>query len=227
MNSSTNQQSSLTRREWTPADGTFDAPFNWEPSEVTVTPDLFALDADLVIKAYLVMAQTPHHTYKVLTVVPKQAVAVLSPNLMDRPLPDDMWPLSNVHVGVAVSSLEHEHRIDFLKDIPAAFRWIATNLPEETVWHLEQLPWVDEVVHTDHNPTPQRPVKDGEVAAAQHLPIGRRLVLEGKGMVPVHARVTGFDTLDDGSIQILLTGLSLTPPETGEPDDNREGHKSQ
>ena len=208
----------LVEREWTPADDNLEAPFDWEPSLVTVTPDLFRLDTNLIIKTYVVMAETPQHTYRVLTAAPKKAVAILSPTLMDSPLADRLWPVPNVQLGVPLTSFDHDYRLDFLKDVPAAFRWVTTNLPPDEVSNLKLVGWIDEVVYTDHDPSPPRPTKEDEVAAARHLPLGHQMVLDGRDGVSVYAEVTGFDTLEDGTVQVMLTGLSLQPEQPSQPE---------
>jgi protein gp37 len=79
--------------------------------------DLFHAD---VPEAYIrdvfdVMVRTPHHTYQVLT---KRAerLARLAPRLP--------WP-SHVWMGVSVESLNYTWRINFLRKVPAAVRFIS------------------------------------------------------------------------------------------------------
>jgi protein gp37 len=79
--------------------------------------DLFhdGVPADFIAQVFSVMSRTPQHTYQVLT---KRAerLARLSQRLH--------WP-PNVWIGVSVESPRYLWRIDYLRRIPAALRFIS------------------------------------------------------------------------------------------------------
>lgn len=95
-------------------------PLRWrEPRIVFVNSmsDLFhaKVPFDFVEQVFEVMAQTPQHTYQVLT---KRAsrLAKLAPQLT--------WP-SNVWMGVSVEDASEVGRVDYLRTVPAAVRFIS------------------------------------------------------------------------------------------------------
>lgn len=97
-----------------------DIPLRWKRPRlifVNSMSDLFHVD---VSEEYLklvfdVMRRTPHHTYQVLT---KRAerLARLAPRLH--------WP-DNVWMGVSVESPEYAWRIDYLRRVPCAVRFVS------------------------------------------------------------------------------------------------------
>lgn len=99
---------------------TLDVPLRWrEPRTVFVNSmsDLFhaRVPLDYVRRVFDVMAATPRHTYQVLT---KRAsrLARLAPQLE--------WP-GNVWMGVSVESTAELHRVDSLRVVPAAVRFVS------------------------------------------------------------------------------------------------------
>lgn len=97
-----------------------DVPLRWrEPRTVFVNSmsDLFhaRVPLDYVRRVFDVMAATPRHTYQVLT---KRAsrLARLAPQLA--------WP-ANVWMGVSVESTGELHRVDSLRTVPAAVRFVS------------------------------------------------------------------------------------------------------
>jgi protein gp37 len=72
-------------------------------------PDAF------VRQVFAVMANTPQHTYQVLTKRPRR-MAHLANTLT--------WP-ANVWAGVSVGAPEQAHRIDALRQVPAAVRFVS------------------------------------------------------------------------------------------------------
>lgn len=97
-----------------------DQPRKWRtPRTVFVNSmsDLFhaKVPADFVRDVFDVMAETPQHTYQVLTKRPLRA-ARLAQNLP--------WP-SNVWLGVSVEHMSVAHRVDHLRRIPAAIRFLS------------------------------------------------------------------------------------------------------
>lgn len=127
-------------------------PLSWkEPQLVFVnsTSDLFheSLTFMEIAAVFGVMAQTPRHTYQVLTKRSKRMLAFYrwldAINEDNGPPPDDTvstcatnyidldhverpWPLPNVHIGVSVEDQERaDERISDLVRIPAAIRFLS------------------------------------------------------------------------------------------------------
>lgn len=105
----------ITTHEHTLAD-----PLRWrEPRLVFVNSmsDLFhaRVPFEFIARVFDVMAATPRHTYQVLT---KRALRLrrLAPRL---PWPDNVW------IGVSVESLEVADRVDQLRQVPAAVRFLS------------------------------------------------------------------------------------------------------
>jgi protein gp37 len=97
-----------------------DLPHSWKrPRLVFVNSmsDLFhaRVPASYVLRVFNVMARTPQHTYQVLTKRPRRA------RLLADSLP---WP-SNVWLGVSVESADYFHRVDELRRVPAAVRFLS------------------------------------------------------------------------------------------------------
>jgi len=95
-------------------------PFRWRaPRTVFVNSmsDLFhaRVPATFVRDVFDVMAATPRHTYQVLT---KRAAHLA------RLAPDLPWP-PNVWVGVSVEDASQLHRVEHLRRIPAAVRFLS------------------------------------------------------------------------------------------------------
>lgn len=97
-----------------------DIPRKWKSSKtvfVNSMSDLFHKDVPLefIQRVFSVMAETPRHRYQVLT---KRAdrLAELAPFLE--------WP-SNVWMGTSVENLKYADRIDHLRKVPAAVRFLS------------------------------------------------------------------------------------------------------
>lgn len=100
--------------------GALDLPHRWrEPRTVFVNSmsDLFhaRIPLEFVVRVFEVMQATPRHTYQVLT---KRSVRLrrLAPQL---PWPENIW------LGVTVEDADHGHRVDDLRQVPAAVRFIS------------------------------------------------------------------------------------------------------
>ena len=106
--------------------------------------DLFLEDFpfEYIGAVYGVMAQTPRHTYQILTKRPEQrlkfmawvakdgtpgdhVVTTCAANMMDIDQVQRPWPLPNVWEGVSVESEEYAHRIDVLRRTDAAIRFLS------------------------------------------------------------------------------------------------------
>jgi protein gp37 len=126
-------------------------PIRWKkPRKIFVNSmsDLFHEDVpfEFIDKVFAVMALTSQHTYQILTKRPERMLEYLeSGNLaririgeaMNQPtwtrLPSgrsyprlcENWPLPNVWLGCSVEHQNALYRIDTLKDIPAAVRFVS------------------------------------------------------------------------------------------------------
>lgn len=95
-------------------------PFRWrEPRVVFVNSmsDLFhaRVPVQFIRQVFTVMEETPQHTYQVLTKRARR-LARLAPSLP--------WP-SNVWMGVSVEDVSQVERIDDLRGVPAAVRFVS------------------------------------------------------------------------------------------------------
>mgnify|MGYP001251084918 CR=1 FL=1 len=95
-------------------------PHKWRSPRIVFVnsmSDLFHAKVSLsfVRDVFDVMAETPHHTYQVLT---KRA-------LRARRMADKLnWP-ENLWLGVSVESVDYTYRVDELRQIPAAVRFLS------------------------------------------------------------------------------------------------------
>ncbi len=99
---------------------TLTAPLRWrDPRIVFVNSmsDLFhaRVPTEFVAQVFAIMAETPQHTYQVLT---KRATR------LRRLAPDLPWP-ANVWMGVSVENLDVADRVDELRQVPAAVRFLS------------------------------------------------------------------------------------------------------
>ncbi len=95
-------------------------PYGWrQPRTVFVNSmsDLFHDDVPLsfIQDVFTVMKDTPRHTYQVLTKRSRRLKSVASKL---------EWP-SNVWMGVSVESAKYNFRINHLRDVPAAVRFVS------------------------------------------------------------------------------------------------------
>lgn len=114
------------RAKWTGRircdDATLDVPHSWrKPRRVFVNSmsDLFHDDvpAEFILKVWSVMKATPRHDYQLLTKRPERMRHLLSQPEFDV--------LANVWLGTSVESQEVAHRVDALRETPAAIRFIS------------------------------------------------------------------------------------------------------
>lgn len=97
------------------------APLSWKkPRNIFVNSmsDLFheGVGSDFIKLVWEVMAQTPQHTYQVLTKRPDRMVSVLSAGF---------GVLPNVWLGTSVEDARVLHRLDDLRSVPAAVRFVS------------------------------------------------------------------------------------------------------
>jgi protein gp37 len=115
-----------------------DQPRHWrKPSKIFVNSmsDLFHKDVPLefIQQVFDVMRETPRHTYQILT-KRNQRLVELAPMLE--------WP-SNVWMGVSVERWIHVNRVDALRQVPAAVRFISCEpLLGPTELNLDGIHWV-------------------------------------------------------------------------------------
>ena len=101
-------------------DDVLQVPFGWrQPRLVFVNSmsDLFHKDVPIsfIRSVFDVVRETPRHTYQLLTKRSKRLRHV-APNLD--------WP-ANLWMGVSVESSKYNFRIDHLRDVPAAVRFVS------------------------------------------------------------------------------------------------------
>ena len=97
-------------------------PFAWRKSRkifVNSMSDLFhdAVSDEFISDVWGVMRATPQHNYQILTKRPERMAEVVS-----RTIPD---VLPNVWLGTSVENADVIHRIDDLRAVPAAIRFIS------------------------------------------------------------------------------------------------------
>jgi protein gp37 len=116
----------------------FDAPTRWNRSRMVFTcslSDFFIEEADLWRdEAWEVIRATPQHTYQILT---------KRPSLIASRLPHG-WPFPNVWLGVSVENPRFLWRIDTLRTVSAAVRFLSLEplLSAMPALCLEQISWV-------------------------------------------------------------------------------------
>ncbi|MFD1149084.1 DUF5131 family protein [Saccharothrix hoggarensis] len=118
---------------------TLDQPYRWRTPRVVFVnsmSDLFhaKVPLDFVRKVFAVMAATPQHTYQVLT---KRSTRL-------RKLADKLdWP-TNVWMGVSVEDSDQLTRVDDLRAVPAAVRFLSCEplLGPLAELNLEGIGWV-------------------------------------------------------------------------------------
>jgi protein gp37 len=130
---------------------TLTTPLRWRtPRTVFVNSmsDLFhaRIPTTFVHQVFEVMTATPQHTYQILT---KRAtrLARLAPNLP--------WP-PNVWVGVTVEDHHHTNRVDQLRTVPAAVRFISAEplLGPLAGLHLDGIHWLIAGGESGHHARP-------------------------------------------------------------------------
>ena len=116
-----------------------DQPLKWSAPRlvfVNSMSDLFhaRVPPSFIAKVFEVMRSTPQHTYQVLTKRPLRA-ARLAPELP--------WP-ANVWIGVSVEDVRVAHRVDHLRRVPAAVRFLSCEplLGSLDTLDLSDIDWV-------------------------------------------------------------------------------------
>lgn len=126
-------------------------PLQWrKPRQVFVNSmsDLFHKDVpdDFILQVFGIMARAYWHTFQVLTKRPVR-LAFLAPKITDHlaiysdaSLP---WP-SNIWMGVSVETINYAWRVDQLRKVPAAIRFLSAEplLGSLNDLSLEDIHWV-------------------------------------------------------------------------------------
>ncbi len=97
-------------------------PYAWhKPRKIFVNSmsDLFheAVTEDFIVNVWQVMRDTPRHNYQILTKRPERMAKVVSHTIRDI--------LPNVWLGTSVENADVVDRIDHLRSVPAAIRFIS------------------------------------------------------------------------------------------------------
>jgi protein gp37 len=100
--------------------GSLDTPRSWSnPRRIFVNSmsDLFheGVSVEFVMRAWQVMAETPRHTYQILTKRPDRMAEIVA----------ELPKLKNVWLGTSVENSDYLDRIDDLRPISAAVRFIS------------------------------------------------------------------------------------------------------
>jgi protein gp37 len=118
-----------------------EAPRHWRrPRLVFVNSmsDLFhpRVPTEFIAHVFAVMADTPQHTYQVLTKRPKRARSLLRG--FDGP------PATNVWIGVSVEDDQRTDRVSILREVPASIRFLSCEplLGPLPSLDLRQIDWV-------------------------------------------------------------------------------------
>ncbi|WBH22235.1 hypothetical protein PALA1_02710 [Pseudomonas aeruginosa] len=97
-------------------------PYSWKkPRKIFVNSmsDLFHDDVsdDFILRVWNVMRETPRHSYQILTKRPERMKEIIKSRIKDI--------LPNVWIGTSVENSEVLHRIESLRNVPAAIRFIS------------------------------------------------------------------------------------------------------
>lgn len=109
-----------------------DQPHRWRRPRVIFVNSMSDLFHELVPTEYIarifaVMAIANRHTYQVLTKRPERMAEILGSQEFREMLDAGVgpWPLPNVWLGTSIESARHVDRADYLRQTPAAHRFIS------------------------------------------------------------------------------------------------------
>jgi protein gp37 len=129
-------------------------PLRWRRSRVVFVnsmSDLFheRIPEEFVARVFKTMVRAPQHTFQILT-KRHERLAELAPAL---PWPDNVW------MGVTIENRRFVHRADYLRDVPAAVRFISA---EPLLGPLEglDLTGIDWLIAGGESGPRHRPVKE-------------------------------------------------------------------
>ena len=97
-------------------------PYGWKkPKKIFVNSmsDLFhdGVSDEFILSVWNVMRETPHHNYQILTKRPDRMATIITERIKNV--------LPNVWLGTSVEDAAVNHRIDSLRAVPAAIRFIS------------------------------------------------------------------------------------------------------
>jgi protein gp37 len=132
-----------TRAVWTGKvnfdEASLNAPKSWRRGRtifVNSMSDLFHEDVELgiILRVFKVMEETPQHTYQLLTKRSDRLKQLAS---------KIFWP-QNVWMGVSVENADYKFRIDDLRSVPAAVRFLSLEplLGDLEKLNLKEIDWV-------------------------------------------------------------------------------------
>ena len=133
-------------------EGALELPRRWASSRtvfVNSMSDLFhaRVHSEFIFRVFEVMADTPRHTYQVLTKRPLRLARLASS------LP---WP-PNVWIGVSVESQQTAWRLDPLRKVPGAVRFVSAEpLIGPVTLNLEGIDWLIVGGESGHQARPMR-----------------------------------------------------------------------
>jgi protein gp37 len=154
-----------------------DIPLRWRRSRVVFVDsmsDLFheRIPEEFVARVFKTMVSAPQHAFQILT-KRHERLAELAPAL---PWPDNVW------MGVTIENRRFVNRADYLRDVPAAVRFISA---EPLLGRLEglDLTGIDWLIASGESGPRHRPVRGGVAARAPRPLPGRgcRLLLQAVG----------------------------------------------
>lgn len=115
-----------------------DQPLSWKtPSKIFVNSmsDLFheKIPLSFIQSVFQTIKKTPQHTYQILTKRPERLVKLIP----------DLEFYKNIWIGVSVENQEYVYRVDLLRQVPAAVRFISCEpLLGELTLNLTDINWV-------------------------------------------------------------------------------------
>lgn len=119
-------------------------PLKWKkPRRIFVNSmsDLFHRDVpdDFILRVFEVMTIADWHTYQVLTKRParlSRLVPQLTHLFSSRTSSAQVWP-GNVWIGVSVENMAYSWRVDYLRKVPAAIRFVSAEPLLGSLEHLD------------------------------------------------------------------------------------------
>jgi protein gp37 len=111
-----------------------DIPYRWrKPRKIFVNSmsDLFhdEVHTSFILDVWKVMKETPQHNYQILTKRPERMARIVAGDIGEV--------LPNVWLGTSVESADVSDRIDFLRAVPAAIRFISFEPLIESVGEVD------------------------------------------------------------------------------------------
>ena len=110
--------------------------------------DLFhqGVPSDFVLQVFTIMARAERHTFQVLTKRPHRLLNLV-PRITEAMQPynhgNQLWP-ANIWVGVSVETIQYRWRVDKLRAVPAAVRFVSAEplLGSLADLNIDQIDWL-------------------------------------------------------------------------------------